>query len=338
MERFVYYSVCPICQSDKKSTIVTNKQLEYEHAFADRFFRKVFLPESPEYMFKDHIHFTHLYEADLVCCGHCGHISRNPRLSPDAARQEYSEDCYHPDWLDISYQPYCNSFLELMPRLIGEVGEHAEVLEIGSQVGGFLHAATAFGWKAKGVDVGKIMVDFSRAKGYDVYLGTVEEAGFDDESFDAVFVWLCFEMLPHPQRTLKEIYRILRPGGRLYISVPNGEFIRRIQPLIRLGKLGVLRETTLKVLAYDILAAFPFQFGYTPSSIRHLLCRGKFTNVKVSNQLYIPISSSRQLSAQAMIEKVRLLRITHLVAQSLFRFSLGRLIWGPWIEVVCQKP
>lgn len=338
MNRYISDAVCPICQSERKTIVVQREQLAFEHDFVQGFFRQAFVPDSPEYMFKDHIYFTHLYDADLTRCQTCGHIRRTPRLSAKAVLNEYSEDTYHPNWLEASYQPYCNSFLEIMPRIIKIVGENAYVLELGSQVGGFLHAATAFGWKAVGVDVGRDMVNFSRSKGFSVFEGTLEDAKYETKLFDAVFVWLCFEMLPSPQTTLQEIFRILRPGGYLFVSVPNGEFIRLIQPMRRLQRPRIFREYLLKVLAYSILAAFPFQFGYTASSLNYLLTQGNFVNIQVKNQLYVPISSQAQLLAHVIKEKEKLICLTHHIAQFIYYASMRKLIGGPWIEVICQKP
>jgi hypothetical protein len=44
------------------------------------------------------------------------------------------------------------------------------------------------------------------------------------------------------------------------------------------------------------------------------------------------------LSVSAISEKMRLLQIVHHVSQSLYHLSLGRWIWGPWIEVASEKP
>jgi SAM-dependent methyltransferase len=44
---------------------------------------------------------------------------------------------------------------------------------------------------------------------------------YPDASFDQVIVWHVLEHLPDPRETLVEIRRILKPGGRIVVSVPN---------------------------------------------------------------------------------------------------------------------
>lgn len=42
----------------------------------------------------------------------------------------------------------------------------------------------------------------------------VENLPFDDESFDAVTIAFCIRNVTHPAQGLKEMYRVLKPGGR----------------------------------------------------------------------------------------------------------------------------
>jgi SAM-dependent methyltransferase len=47
------------------------------------------------------------------------------------------------------------------------------------------------------------------------------DARYADSTFDAVILWHVLEHLPRPDATLAEIARILKPGGRLILAVPN---------------------------------------------------------------------------------------------------------------------
>jgi SAM-dependent methyltransferase len=52
------------------------------------------------------------------------------------------------------------------------------------------------------------------------YIAPLHDMPLSDNSFDAV---LCTEVLEHlewPRESIREIYRILRPGGRLFLTVP----------------------------------------------------------------------------------------------------------------------
>jgi SAM-dependent methyltransferase len=64
-----------------------------------------------------------------------------------------------------------------------------------------------------------VTIDFSPKKG-PMTVGSTTELPFKDGSFDAV---VCTEVLEHvsePAAALAEIFRVLRPGARFYITVP----------------------------------------------------------------------------------------------------------------------
>jgi SAM-dependent methyltransferase len=54
-----------------------------------------------------------------------------------------------------------------------------------------------------------------------VHTGTLESQEFPDQAFDVVTMWEVIEHLPDPRTTLAEVWRILRPGGRLVLSTPD---------------------------------------------------------------------------------------------------------------------
>lgn len=62
---------------------------------------------------------------------------------------------------------------------------------------------------------------FSRGKHVAVF-GRGEEIPFPDESFDAVLMIEVIEHVEGDRQALGEIRRVLRPGGRLILTTPNG--------------------------------------------------------------------------------------------------------------------
>ena len=328
------FTECLVCGSKNAHVIVDNSELTSERKYLDHFWRKLYYPNTPDYLLKDHVFFSHDYDAQLVSCKNCGLVCRNPRWSPNQALRAFAQDEYHPEWLEAYYQPYRQAFLPEMPRLIRKLGKNAHVLEIGSYVGGFLAAAQENGWEAQSVDIGQTLSSFARSKGFNVFTGTLLDAHFPDSHFDAVFVWLCFEMLPNPQDDLREIHRILSNGGWLFISVPNGEFISLIH---KLSKPRLFRDKIWKLLAYGILLGFPFQLAYTPASIKYLLSRSKFDSISVRDQFYVPLTSPEHVYPWVIREKERYLKLLHYFTQSIYQLSFHRMVIGPWMEICCRK-
>ena len=66
---------------------------------------------------------------------------------------------------------------------------------------------------------------------------TLEAAHFPDQSFDVVISTLVLCSVPNLQQTLREIYRVLKPGGRFlfveHVAAPEGTLLRHIQNGVR---------------------------------------------------------------------------------------------------------
>ena len=80
--------------------------------------------------------------------------------------------------------------------------------------------------------------------GLQVHTGTLEGVRFPSSYFDVVTMYQVLEHIANPRAVLKECHRILKPGGRLLVSVPNIE-------------------------CYDLR---PFGSGWLPGNVPRYLC------------------------------------------------------------------
>lgn len=55
------------------------------------------------------------------------------------------------------------------------------------------------------------------------YVGPLHEMPVGDEMFDAVLCTQVLEHLEWPRESVKEIHRVLKPGGKLYMTVPMAQ-------------------------------------------------------------------------------------------------------------------
>ncbi|MBN1273076.1 MAG: class I SAM-dependent methyltransferase [Candidatus Aminicenantes bacterium] len=103
--------------------------------------------------------------------------------------------------------------------------EPGRVLDVGCATGNFLEAMRRHGsWQPVGVEPNRHASNYARDRlGLDVFTGTLEEAGFRDNSFDVVTMWDVLEHVTDPKATLQEVARVLRIGGILVMSLPNPE-------------------------------------------------------------------------------------------------------------------
>jgi len=96
------------------------------------------------------------------------------------------------------------------------------LLDVGCGNGAFLAQAAARGWRVFGQEfdakAASVAADLS---GADVQVGSLMDIGFDADFFDAVTLSNVLEHLPNPIQVMREIKRILRPGGLLVSISPN---------------------------------------------------------------------------------------------------------------------
>src|SRR3984893_2230285 len=107
--------------------------------------------------------------------------------------------------------------------------EQPHILDVGCGTGANLELLARFG-DAEGVDVSPGALDFCRQRGLkSVRQGEAESLPFPDASFDLVTGLDVVEHLDDDVAGLKEMWRVLRPGGRALLFVPAFRFLWGVQ-------------------------------------------------------------------------------------------------------------
>lgn len=147
------------------------------------------------------------------------------------------------------------------------VGRQGSLLDVGSGRGDVLVAAREAGWQVMGIDLSPSFADYAeRRSGAKVLREPIERCGFADDSFDAVILAAVLEHLYDPDATVREIARVLRPGGAFFVDVPNEAGL-----YFRLGNL--YQKLRGRDWVVNVAPTFePFHvFGFSPRSLRALL-------------------------------------------------------------------
>jgi 2-polyprenyl-3-methyl-5-hydroxy-6-metoxy-1,4-benzoquinol methylase len=97
-----------------------------------------------------------------------------------------------------------------------------KVLDIGCGRGLLLNKLRQRGWDVLGTELSDRAAHHARnALRLPVTTQSLQEARFPDAEFDLVILWHVLEHMHSPHAVLSEVRRILKPGGRLLLAVPN---------------------------------------------------------------------------------------------------------------------
>ena len=101
--------------------------------------------------------------------------------------------------------------MSVLLRAVAEIRPH-RVLDAGCGTGGW--AAMVAAPEVVGVDSSEAAVEAARARGVDARLAEIEALPFDDGTFDVAMCNAVLYHLADPDAGLRELARVLRPGGR----------------------------------------------------------------------------------------------------------------------------
>jgi SAM-dependent methyltransferase len=100
--------------------------------------------------------------------------------------------------------------------------ERGSLLDVGCGNGTYLATMKELGWHTVGIETDEHAAEIARNRfGLDVRIGSLADAMFPADSFDAISLSHVIEHVYDPVALLTECCRILRPGGKLIVLTPN---------------------------------------------------------------------------------------------------------------------
>lgn len=108
-------------------------------------------------------------------------------------------------------------YQELVGMISQSVPTSASVLDIGCDHGFFLDDLRRYGFTVAGVELSERGRHYAQSIGLDVRK-TLHEL---NDRYNAVTLWHVLEHISQPLLMLADIQRILEPGGRLFVRVPD---------------------------------------------------------------------------------------------------------------------
>lgn len=163
---------------------------------------------------------------DVVRCADCGTGYLNPRPSVEELASCYPRTYWGErqggarEFLRGFEERFKESYKVSALARAGLSG--GRVLDVGCGRGEFLAILRARGFEVFGLEPGEEAARRGRGEyGLDITCGLLGEVDLPEAGYDAVTLWHVLEHLPDPRGALGHISRALRPGGLVFIAVPD---------------------------------------------------------------------------------------------------------------------
>lgn len=166
-------------------------------------------------------------EFKIMECPHCGLRFTVPRPAPEVIGKYYQSDEYfshqqNKKGLVPRIYEFVKSFNIKYKASLATAGiPHGCLLDIGCGVGDFLAYVQKQGWEVQGIEPSDAAKKIAESR-----LGFLPKAptaydSFPDQTFDVITMWHVLEHVDDLHFQTSEIIRLLKPGGRLIIALPN---------------------------------------------------------------------------------------------------------------------
>ncbi len=172
----------------------------------------------------------HLWDKDgfgYYQCTVCGLVWVSPQLTDAAVAQIY--ETTFGGKIQTHQKPMnFNAYQPVLRRLHPYRTSQNHLLDVGCFTGNFLLAAREAGWQVEGTEISEPAIDYARSSHQlKIHAGDLTELNLPDDYYDTVTLFDVIEHVKDPQATIAEIYRILRPGGILYMDTPHFRSVPR---------------------------------------------------------------------------------------------------------------
>jgi SAM-dependent methyltransferase len=202
--------------------------------------------------------------AGLLRCSRCGIIFDDAGTSGIQPEELYGPG-YYQGRVYRDYTGEKEARTAVFRRKMSIIGRlmpgRGRVLDAGCAAGYFLNVLAENGYEPYGIDVSNYAAGTVREScAGSVVHGDIAGTAFPDGFFSAVTMWDLLEHLPDPRAALREIHRILEPGGLLVVETLN---------------FGSLRSRIMKE-RWPLYAPPYHLFYFMPGTLRRFLSSSGF--------------------------------------------------------------
>lgn len=139
------------------------------------------------------------------------------------------------DW--VNKASVSKSLVDFFIQRVGEV-KNKKILDVGFGSGGIVIAFSQAGGILSGVEVDKELADIAKKNleansviaDLQIYNGT--DFPFPDNTFDHVVSFSVLEHVSYPEKVICEMLRVLKPSGRILLTLPNKYYPKETHSLV----------------------------------------------------------------------------------------------------------
>ena len=186
-----------------------------------------------------------VFDRWIYRCRSCGFHQVRPRLTTNEILQLYPSDYFDAE-SPVGYHDYARESQRRRREafFLARRCDPGRVLEVGCALGFLLVALRHEGFEVAGVDASAFASYYGQTR-FEIPIahGVLEDARFDDNTFDLVIQKDLLEHVSEPRAHLSETWRVMKPGGRLWLITPNGQ--ANLRPLAAVASSGPSHELPL---------------------------------------------------------------------------------------------
>ncbi len=268
----------------------------------------------------------------IVRCATCSLMFLNPMYTDQELSVLYPVDYYA--YQDKFTSPRWKGIIKTLVGIrIGTMDPEFRVpgkmLDLGCGTGWFLQEMRHRGWEVYGVEINRAAAELGRKNAaLNIFPGTLRQAKFAADTFDYIRANHSFEHISCPDDTLEEIYRVLRPGGKLLIGVPNVTGLNARLFRQYWWYLGApVHPVTYSVKTLRmLLMKHDFE-------ISKITCNSDYSGILGSLQIWLNRNNGRKSTEGALINSQVLKVVFQRAAKVVDLFGLGDAI-----EIIATKP
>jgi len=175
---------------------------------------------------EQNIAFDQFSPYNIVCCRSCGFFYLSPRLKETAMIEMYKDDHYF-ESDTVGYASYVEqeqslraTFHRLMVNLKKRNLTGGGLLEVGCGYGYLLEEAKGFFEPRIGTEYSCQAIEQARKRADHIYEGGIDQIPANDR-FDCIIAIQVLEHIYQPKSFMKDLYKHLKPGGKIVIVTPD---------------------------------------------------------------------------------------------------------------------